>query len=204
MILYKNNLDKKQIDIFLPRFFFNLNKTKCWKWEGSLNKTGYGYIYFINKRWYAHRVSYLLFYGYIDEDLEIDHLCKRRECVNPLHLELVTHKVNTLRSNSPLAKNKNKKVCIRGHAFDIKNTILSLKGRICKKCKHQRKKIYRLRKRYPKVDNIIDSRFSKHSIDDILGEEKSIWNLAIAYLSKKDRDKILSTYKEIRDFRIKK
>jgi hypothetical protein len=36
-------------------------------------------------------------YGPIPADLEIDHLCKVKACVNPDHLEAVTHAVNIQR-----------------------------------------------------------------------------------------------------------
>jgi hypothetical protein len=45
----------------------------------------------------AHRFAYELMVGPIPEDLELDHLCGVRECVNPRHLEAVTHLVNVRR-----------------------------------------------------------------------------------------------------------
>jgi HNH endonuclease len=71
----------------------------CWIWKGcirtdSKNK-GYGYFKWLdNKGSSAHRASYQLFRGAIPENLEIDHLCQNRSCVNPAHLEVVTHQEN--------------------------------------------------------------------------------------------------------------
>jgi hypothetical protein len=45
----------------------------------------------------AHRFAYELLVGPIPEDLELDHLCRVRHCVNPAHLEPVTHLENILR-----------------------------------------------------------------------------------------------------------
>jgi hypothetical protein len=48
---------------------------------------------------YAHRVSYEVRYGYIGDGLCLDHLCKVTSCVNPEHLEPVTHAENNRRGS---------------------------------------------------------------------------------------------------------
>jgi hypothetical protein len=71
----------------------------CWLWEGALSD-GYGEM-IINigaSPAYAHRLSYELHYGSIPDGMEIDHLCETRNCVNPLHLEAVSHIENVRRS----------------------------------------------------------------------------------------------------------
>lgn len=45
----------------------------------------------------AHRWAYETLVGPIDPDLECDHLCREKACVNPGHIELVTHAVNVAR-----------------------------------------------------------------------------------------------------------
>ncbi len=65
----------------------------CWGWAGRIDGAGYG-------RWsrhLAHRLSYEFHVGPIPEGLVIDHLCRNRSCVNPVHLEVVTQKVNVRR-----------------------------------------------------------------------------------------------------------
>lgn len=77
------------------------------------------------------------FYGSIGKGLEIDHLCRNRKCVNPLHLEAVTRKTNVLRGVSPSAKNAVKTTCAKGHMFDDKNTYVRIRkggGRACREC----------------------------------------------------------------------
>jgi hypothetical protein len=46
---------------------------------------------------YAHRWAYEHFVGPIPEGLEIDHGCFVHACVNPGHLEPVTHQENVRR-----------------------------------------------------------------------------------------------------------
>lgn len=69
----------------------------CWGWTGQPGGSGYHSLRFGGKRLYAHRVSHELFKGPIPEGFDIDHLCRNPECVNPDHLEAVTHRENCRR-----------------------------------------------------------------------------------------------------------
>jgi hypothetical protein len=46
---------------------------------------------------YAHRVAWELEHGPVPDGLTLDHRCCVRHCVNPAHLEPVSHKVNCQR-----------------------------------------------------------------------------------------------------------
>jgi hypothetical protein len=69
----------------------------CWEWTARIHKLGYGVAKIKMKSQYAHRVSYRIFKGEIPGNLEIDHLCRKRSCVNLDHLEAVTHAENMRR-----------------------------------------------------------------------------------------------------------
>ncbi|RZN19502.1 hypothetical protein CWO90_35315 [Bradyrhizobium sp. Leo121] len=45
----------------------------------------------------GHRASYIVFKGPIAGDMDVDHLCNNRICVNPDHLEAVSHRENCIR-----------------------------------------------------------------------------------------------------------
>lgn len=55
---------------------------------------GYGRISINDRTSPVHRVMATLFYGYIPPNMHVDHLCNNRLCVNPAHLDVVTHKKN--------------------------------------------------------------------------------------------------------------
>lgn len=67
---------------------------------------------------------------------EIDHLCRNRKCLNPDHLEVVTPRVNNMRSNSIAAINNRKTHCLNGHEFNEQNTYYRKDsgGRCCRIC----------------------------------------------------------------------
>lgn len=110
--------------------------TRCWDWRGTATKKGYGSIYRNGKRTMAHRAAYEEWVGPIPEGLEIDHLCRRPCCVNPLHLEPVTRSVNQRRGTGFAASHAAQTHCKRGHEFTESNTYVSSRGeRICRKCK---------------------------------------------------------------------
>lgn len=124
----------------MKRFWDRVNKTKtCWLWTGGLKSGGYGSFYSDGRSHAAHRFAYELEVGPIPEGLTLDHLCRVRTCVNPLHLEPVTRKVNTLRGIGPTALHKRKTRCPEGHEYDETNTrIRPNGGRDCRECHRTR------------------------------------------------------------------
>ena len=111
----------------------------CWIWRlRRMSTEGYGVINVDQRSLMAHRVSYEAFVGPIPEGLQLDHLCRVRECVNPDHLEPVTARVNVLRS--PIAQaalNAAKTHCPWGHEYTPENTYLygpHRRWRTCRTC----------------------------------------------------------------------
>lgn len=92
-------------------------KSECWIWQDALNRDGYALIWIFNNHFSAHRVAYKAWIGELDPELELDHTCRNRACVNPWHLEQVTTQVNVLRGNNAAARNARKTHCPRGHVL---------------------------------------------------------------------------------------
>jgi hypothetical protein len=71
----------------------------CWVWMRSLTSTGYGqWNVGRHRTLLAHRILWEDQNGPIPEGLELDHLCRNPRCVNPEHLEAVTHVENLRRA----------------------------------------------------------------------------------------------------------
>lgn len=69
---------------------------ECWQWLGSVYK-GYGSFNWMGSPNGAHRVMWLVTHGVIPDGLVVDHLCERKLCVSPYHLEPVTDAENKSR-----------------------------------------------------------------------------------------------------------
>jgi hypothetical protein len=86
---------------------FQLDGNGCWRWQMKVGKNGYGFIGVVGetgqKMLLAHRVAYEQLVGPIPAGLQIDHLCRVRDCVNPAHLEPVTGAENLRRAHQAKA-----------------------------------------------------------------------------------------------------
>jgi hypothetical protein len=129
------------------KFFIDVEKADvgCWLWNGTIHH-GYGVLNINGKFQQAHRISYEIAKGAIPEGLQLDHLCRIRNCVNPDHLEPVTPRENVLRGIGPCALNSAKTFCIKGHPYNEENTLFvsrnrgSGQERICRICQAFRSK----------------------------------------------------------------
>lgn len=82
-------------------------KGECWKWPYAINKQGYGQLQINKKRYEAHRWMYELIKGKPPFKSELDHLCRNRSCINPEHLQAVSHQENCRRGyNAKLTETK--------------------------------------------------------------------------------------------------
>lgn len=131
----------------LAKFWMGVKRNGgCWEWQGSLTR---GYGTFAPKRFVllrAHRVAYELLRGSIPDGLELDHLCKNPSCVNPQHLEPVTHAENCRRGDGFGGRNARKDACDAGHPLSGANLYVDPKGRRqCRTCRAEQARAFRER-----------------------------------------------------------
>jgi len=112
----------------------------CWIMQRGLYKNGYAGLYLplpIDRRVLAHRYSYKFFITELPDELEIDHECEQRACVNPWHMEPVTHAENIRRASERLWRDRTE--CSRGHTLregDVLTFPGERDGWIARKCRH--------------------------------------------------------------------
>ena len=78
-------------------------KGDCWLWPNVPQRQGYGTINWNGTTHRVHRVAYLASGKTIPDGLGLDHLCRRRICFNPDHVEPCTQRENVLRSPDTVA-----------------------------------------------------------------------------------------------------
>ena len=128
--------------------------TPCWVWTAAKNPAGYGCFHIgsmidgSRRMVLAHRFAYFKLIIPIPKGLEPDHLCRNHACVNPIHLEIVTHRINSERGeglvragqNNYMANiYRNKTFCPHGHSYDAINTYINpnTHHRSCRECARQ-------------------------------------------------------------------
>jgi hypothetical protein len=70
----------------------------CWLWKSAVARADYGSVQLGLRQYKAHVAVYVEFVGPVPEGMELDHLCMRKPCVNPAHLEAVVHVENVRRA----------------------------------------------------------------------------------------------------------
>lgn len=129
----------------------SLTDEACWPWAGPITSHGYGLAAIPGgggRVTTAHRVIWTIMHGPVDRQTQIDHACHdadecgrvdrdcpHRACVNPNHLQALSARDNTLRSNGPSAINARRTHCKNGHEFTAENTYLHVRGRACRICR---------------------------------------------------------------------
>jgi len=78
---------KKELAPPEKRFWNQVKKTEnCWEWTGATSRAGYGQFHANGKTIYAHRFSYKLHHGAIQDGKFVCHRCDNPPCTNPEHL----------------------------------------------------------------------------------------------------------------------
>jgi hypothetical protein len=142
---------KEDVMVRFWRYVHSEPNTGCWLWVGALHEAGYGMLNVDQRAVRAHRISYEHFRGPIPADLELDHLCRQRCCVNPDHLEAVSHQENMRRGQlfdlGELSRRKDS--CPFGHPYDEQNTVSYRGHRKCRACHTQDSKARSIAARSP-------------------------------------------------------
>lgn len=135
----------------------------CWLWTGTCRANGYGSFSVRREgdRWgktTAHRWAYIDQVGPVPDGHEVDHLCRRRDCVRPDHLEAVPLQENRRRRDvhyapevdrtprplpdysapPPKPPKRNPHLCKNGHDRREVGTVKNGKRRTCKACRDER------------------------------------------------------------------
>lgn len=128
----------------------SIRKTSlCWQWVGYTTEAGYGVVSIADKTYRAHRVVYESARGRVPAGMQLDHLCRNRDCVNPEHLEPVTALQNTMRGEGPAAINAAKTRCPKHGTPYL--PLKCRRERVCPECRringrrHDRKRSPRVR-----------------------------------------------------------
>lgn len=88
-------MTKFMIDYRLHRF--DVDDNGCWIWNGPTNNDGYATVWWNKDMMGAHRAMYEEYIDKVPKGLQLDHLCNVNNCVNLLHLEVVTASENMKR-----------------------------------------------------------------------------------------------------------
>ena len=112
----------------------------CWIWKSSKNTAGYGRTNLMgrgHKTQFAHRLSWELFVGKINDGMNILHTCDNPSCVRPSHLSIGTQSDNIVDAvRKGRHRNTKKNSCKNGHPLNGSNLVMRGKSRACRICRN--------------------------------------------------------------------
>lgn len=94
-----SNLKIELTEKDIERFWSKVDKKsedECWGWFGFKSKYGRSHFRVKDKKYFIHRISWVIHNGEIPEGLCVCHACDNPTCTNPAHLFLGTQKDNIL------------------------------------------------------------------------------------------------------------
>jgi HNH endonuclease len=112
----------------------------CRQYDGPIYGDGYGRV---NGRT-IHRLVYEETFGPIPEGYLIHHRCENRACVNPEHLEAMSH-ADHVRLHRPHEARPLRTHCKNGHEWTPENTLRPPsrpRTRICRACRREVRRRY--------------------------------------------------------------
>jgi hypothetical protein len=91
----------------------------CLRWTGAHVPEGYGQIVVNGRTRRVHVVAHEVWIGPVPDGHEVDHVhargCRYRDCIEPSHLEAVTHAENVRRAKELITR------CPQGHEYTPEN-----------------------------------------------------------------------------------
>jgi hypothetical protein len=134
-----------------PRFMAKIDRGQypgdCWRWRAALNAGGYALFGLDGRMRLGYRIAYEWWVGLVPDGLQLDHICRVRQCVNPDHLEPVTRQENALRGVRARAVPKPTH-CPYGHEYSGKNLWKTREGYLhCVICRNRRGAEFRARRK---------------------------------------------------------
>lgn len=131
-------------ELLVDRFWGYVSRgAGCWEWSGARMSANYGVLRQPKsdggKLLYAHRISYAIYHDVpYDESDHIHHKCHNPPCVNPDHLEGLSHQEHRAQHPTWVKKRGLREYCLRGHSMLNAYVRPDGNGRMCKTCRDQR------------------------------------------------------------------
>lgn len=118
----------------------------CLRWAGAHTPKGYGHVSVDGRARPVHVVAHEMWIGPVPPGHEVDHVhergCRFRDCIEPGHLEAVTHAENVRRQLALVTH------CAQGHEFTAENIniYVNKKGYTTRRCRECNRAWCRARK----------------------------------------------------------
>lgn len=158
-------------------FWSKVEKTEgCWYWHGTIHHSGYGVVYYQNRQWRAHRLTWLFTTGEVPPT-NLRHTCDNRLCCRPDHLLVGTPAQNSADMVQRGRQARGKRITAnRNTAYGERNGAYTHPGSIRKGEQH-----WKARLTWPIVDDMRERyAIGLVTISDLHSERPSVSRSQIA------------------------